>query len=313
VDRTVTVLMINSYPDYIDANDWSAALRTRISTLDFRLWPDAGDPTEIDIALIDKGAEPGFFDEMTGLKAVVYLGAGVDGIDLGSFPRNIPLIRLYSRNQTSEVVQYIVLRVLCRHRHVAEYMDHQAKRIWKPIAPKKISETSIVILGAGRIGGWAARVFYEFGYDTAVWSRSPKELTGVTVYSGRQQFADALAGRDYVVCTLPLTPETRSLLNAQTFGAMKRGAYLVNVGRGAQIDEADLICALNEGQLSGACLDVFSHEPLDPASPLWSYPNVTITPHVASFWVGMEQIAEVCEQVTMGTPLANRIDLSRGY
>lgn len=307
--------MVNEYPDYIDAKVWAAELKKRLPGLQFRLWPDVGKQGEIDIVLIDKGANPGFFDAMTGLRAVVYLGAGVDGLDLKSFPKGVPLIRLATRDQTSEVVQYIVLRVLCQQRHVAEYIGQQARKSWKPIAPRKIAETRIVVLGAGRIGGWAAKLFSELGYDTAVWSRHQKTHPSIQSYFGRAQLADALTGRDYVICSLPLTDETRGILNSSAFGKMKRGCYLVNVGRGAHINEADLMHALDGGLLSGACLDVFEHEPLEPSSPLWAHPKVTITPHVASFWVdsGIDQAADLCGQVAKGVPLSNRIDLEKGY
>ncbi|RWE57002.1 glyoxylate/hydroxypyruvate reductase A [Mesorhizobium sp.] len=313
--QPVTVLMVNEYPDYIDAEVWAAELKKRVPQLEFRLWPDVGNKGDIDIALIDKGASPGFFDAMTGLRAVVYLGAGVDGIDLQSFPKSVPLIRLATREQASEVVQYIVLRVLCQQRHVAEYLSQQARKIWKPIAPRKVSETRIVVLGAGRIGGWAAKLFADLGYDTAVWSRHQKTLPGIQSYFGRAQLADALTLRDYVICSLPLTGDTRGILNSSAFGKMKRGAYLVNVARGAHVKEADLIRALDEDQLSGACLDVFQREPLEASSPLWNHPKVTITPHVASFWVdsGIDQAADLCGQVARGEPLSNKIDLELGY
>jgi glyoxylate/hydroxypyruvate reductase len=314
-DRPVTVLMVNEYPDYIDTKVWAAELKARVPQLEFRVWPDAGNTGDIDIVLIDKGASPGFFDAMPELRAAVYLGAGVDGIDLQSFPKSVPLIRLATPEQTSEVVQYIVLRVLCQQRHVAEYMRQQAHKIWQPIAPRKVSETGIVVLGAGRIGGWAAKLFANMGFDTAVWSRNQKTFSGLQSYAGPAQLADALKDRDYVICSLPLTSETHGILNATTFGKMKRGAFLVNVGRGAHINQTDLIHALDEGQLSGACLDVFEHEPLDVSSPLWTHPKVTITPHVASFWVdsGIVQVADLCGQVARGEPFSNQIDVRLGY
>ena len=198
-NQRITVLMVNEYPDYIDAQIWADGLKRRVPGLEFRLWPDAGSRDEIDIVLIDKGARPGFFDTMTSLRAVIYLGAGVDGIDLDSFPGNVPLIRLATREQTSEVVQYILLRVLCQQRHLVDYMSQQAQKSWRPIAPRKTSETRIVILGAGRIGGWAAKLFAELGYDTAAWSRHPKTLPGIESYVGPSQLADAVANRDYIV------------------------------------------------------------------------------------------------------------------
>lgn len=313
--KPINVLMVNEYPDYIDSKVWAAELKTRVPQLEFSLWPDAGDKNNIDIVLIDKGASAGFFDGMKGLSAVVYLGAGVDGIDLQSFPKGVPLIRLATREQASEVVQYILLRVLCQQRHVADYMRQQADQIWNPIAPRKISETRIVVLGAGRIGGWAAQLFADLGYQTAVWSRHQKTLPSIESYYGFAQLGDALTGRDYVICSLPLTPDTRGILNSNAFAKMKRGTYIVNVGRGAHIVEADLVRALDEGQVSGACLDVFEREPLEASSPLWTHPKVTISPHVASFWVdsGIGQIADLCGQVARGEPLSNKIDFEQGY
>jgi glyoxylate/hydroxypyruvate reductase A len=311
----ITLLMVNDYPDYIDPREWKAALETRVPRLDFRLWPERGDPADIDIVMMDKGTSPGFFEGMTRLRAVAYLGAGIDGLLLEDLPPRVGVVRLATRELASEVVQYILLRMLCRQRHVTKYASQQISRTWRPIAPAKINETSIVLLGAGRIGGWAARLFSELGYRTAVWSRHPKETANVTSFSGPSTLKEALARRDFVVCALPLTRETRNILNAETFSWMKRGAYLINVGRGAHVDEVALVKAIDAGQLSGACLDVFSTEPLASSSPLWSHPGVTITPHVASYWVdsGIDQVAELCEQVRSGSAITNLVDLEQGY
>ncbi len=313
--ENITLLMVNDYPDYIDPREWRAALGIRVPRLDFRLWPERGDPADIDIVMIDKGTSPGFFEGMTRLRAVAYLGAGIDGLLLDDLPAGVGVVRLATRELASEVVQYILLRMLCRQRHVADYATQQINRIWRPIAPSKTNGTGIVLLGAGRIGGWAARLFTELGYRTAVWSRHPKEIANVASFSGPSTLKEALAGRDFVVCTLPLTPETRKILNAETFSWMKRGAYLINVGRGAHVDEVALVKAIDDGQLSGACLDVFSTEPLASSSPLWSQRGVTITPHVASYSVdsGIGQVAELCEQVRSGSAITNLVDLERGY
>jgi glyoxylate/hydroxypyruvate reductase len=313
--KKLTVLMVNDYPDYIDAREWAQAFKGRVPNLDFRLWPARGDPAEVDVVLIDKGTPPGFFAGMTRLRAVAYLGAGIDGLRIDELPAGVSVVRLATRELASEVVQYILLRVLCRQRHVAEYASQQAQKIWRPIAPAKTNQTSIVVLGAGRIGGWAARLFAELGFRSAAWSRHPKEIANVTCYSGLSALEDALAERDFVVCALPLTSETKGILDAATIHLMKRGAYLINVGRGAHVDEAALLDALDSGQLSGACLDVFPAEPLDVSSRLWSHPKVTVTPHVASYWVdsGIGQVAELCEEVRSCKPISDIVDIERGY
>jgi glyoxylate/hydroxypyruvate reductase len=212
-------------------------------------------------------------------------------------------------------VQYILLRVLHHHRHVDEYAAQQQQTVWHPIAPTKIRETGIALLGAGRIGGWAARLFAEFGFRTAAWSRSPKQIPHVDCYHGPGGLKSALAESDYVVCTLPLTKETQSVLDADLFAIMKRGAYFINVGRGAYLNEEALLSAIDGGQLSGACLDVFASEPLAASSPLWTHPRIAVTPHVVSYWVdsGIDQVADVCRHIQSKSEIANVVDLARGY
>ena len=314
-DASITLLMVNAYPDYIDPSEWHRELSKRVAGLDFHLWPDRGDPTDVDVVLVDKGASPGLFDGMKRLRAVVYLGAGTDGLRLGDLSSSVSVVRLATRELASEVVQYVLLRVFHHHRHVTQYMAQQKQTVWRPIAPTKIRETGITLLGAGRIGGWAATLFAELGYRTAAWSRGPQQIPNVACHHGLDGLKSALAQSDYVVCTLPLTSETRGILNADLFAMMKKGAYVINVGRSASLNEEALVNAIDHGQLSGACLDVFASEPLAASSPLWTHPRVTVTPHVASYWVdsGIEQVAEVCRQVRSGSEISNLVDRHRGY
>jgi glyoxylate/hydroxypyruvate reductase A len=314
-DAKITLLMVNDYPDYIDPKVWSRELSKRVPELEFRLWPNRGNPADVHVVLLDKAAPPGLFDGMARLRVLIFLGAGIDGLRVADVPAGVGIVRLATRELASEVVQHILLRVLYRQRHAAEYAVQQRQREWHPIAPAKTGETSIVLLGAGRIGGWAARLFAELGYRTTIWSRSAKQIANVQCYHGPSGFKPALEERDYVICTLPLTGETRGILNAGSFAIMKKGAFVINVGRGAHLDEEALIRAIDDGMLSGACLDVFSVEPLAISSPLWTHPRVTITPHVASYWVdsGIDQAAEVCQQVKSGVEISNLVDLNRGY
>src|SRR5262249_40664849 len=159
-----------------------------------------------------------------------------------------------TRELASEVVQYVLLRVLARQRHVAEYSAQQAAKVWRPLPPRKTSDTKIAVLGAGRIGGWAAQLFCQFGFQTAIWSRRPRQMPGMECLHGPDEFAAAIGGRDYVICTLPLTDETRGILGAAAFAEMRDGAYLINVGRGGHVDELALLAAIQAGRIAGACL-----------------------------------------------------------
>src|SRR5262245_7257980 len=147
--ENLTLLMVNDYPDYIDQAEWRSALRIRLPRLESRLWPERGDPADIDIVMIDKGTSPGFFEGMTRLRAVAYLGAGIDGLLLDDLPAGVGVVRLATRELASEVVQYILLRMLCRQRHVADYATQQINRIWRPTPTAKTHETGIVPRRAG--------------------------------------------------------------------------------------------------------------------------------------------------------------------
>jgi glyoxylate/hydroxypyruvate reductase A len=311
----LTIVMVNDYPDYTDPAVWGTALHERLEGVDFHVWPDRGNPAEVDLVLFDKRTPPGLFEGMRRLKAVVRLGAGIDGLQFTELPAGVPVVRLATRELASEVVQYVLMRVLARHRHLADYAGQQREKTWRPLKPRRTGETSICILGAGRIGGWAAQLFAQLGFQTAVWSRLPKEISGVKAYSGRDQFRSAVADRDYVVCTLPLTDETRGILDASAFAAMKDGAYVVNAGRGRHLDEGALLDAIQSGHIGGACLDVFQSEPLPQDSPLWSHPAITVTPHVASFWLdsGIDQVTEICHQIRAGETISDQVDIARGY
>ena len=173
----------------------------------------------------------------------------------------------------------------------------------------------VAVLGLGAIGQRVAEIFVNLGYQVNGWARSPHQIRGVDRYHGRDQLAACLASCDYVVCILPETVETRDIIDARTFAAMKRGTYFINVGRGRLVVEEDLLAALDSGQLSGAALDVFRTEPLPVDSPLWAHPKVTVTPHAAGGAIrgSLPHIAENYRRLLDGRSLINIVDPSRGY
>lgn len=120
------------------------------------------------------------------------------------------------------------------------------------------------------------------GYNVAVWSRSEKEIEGATAWAGPQQLQNFLGRTDILVGLLPLTDETRGLLCKETFEMLPRGSFVINAGRGASLNEADLLAAMESGQIAGAALDVFEHEPLPSGHAFWDHDDVYVTPHVAS-------------------------------
>ena len=155
-----------------------------------------------------------------------------------------------------------------------------------------------------------------FGFPLAGWNRSPRAIQDVSCYAGGQTLSDFLAQADILVCLLPLTSQTRGILNTSLFEALPRGAQLVNVGRGGHLLEADLIEALERGLLSAAVLDVAEHEPLPAGHPFWSHPRILLAPHIASMTTpeaAVESLLETIGRHRRGETLPGLVDRDRGY
>ena len=154
------------------------------------------------------------------------------------------------------------------------------------------------------------------GYTVSGWARTPREVPGITVFSGEEQYDAFLAQTDVLVCLLPLTEQTRGILGHRTFDALPRGAALIHCGRGEHLVEGELLAALESGQLRGAVVDVFEQEPLPPDHPLWSAPGVVVTPHMATmatYDVVVRQVVRNIAQLRAGAALFNQVDTARGY
>lgn len=259
---------------------------------------------------------PGRLAGLPNLRAVQKLGAGVEAIlaDPGLRP-GLRVARVRAGSAAQEITEYILAYLLERQRHLRHYREAQAVRAWAPVEPREAAATPVGILGLGHIGGHAARTIAGLGFPVAGWSRGPKDLPGIRTLSGPGGLADLLAGSEVVAAILPSTAETRGLLGAAALAGMRPGALLVNCGRGDLIDEAALCAALDAGRPGAAVLDVFGEEPLPGASPLWSHPAVTVTPHVSGWRItGAEaQIAENWRRLLAGAPLLGEVDRGRGY
>ncbi len=299
-----------------NGDEWRAALAELLPGVELRIWPDVGDPAEIEMALAWK-APPGALAALPNLRCICSLGQGVDHLFAhGDLPEGVAVVRLVDESMRRQMSAYALAAVLRRHRLMADYAALQAERRWTALAAPDPAETRVGVMGLGALGSDLARKLAALEFRVAGWSRTRKELANVETFAGREGLAPFLADCDIVCCLLPLTPETRGILNAETFALMKEGAYLVNVARGGHLVEADLIAALRAGRLSGATLDVFETEPLPPESPLWSEPGVTVTPHISAVTLVRScapQVAENYRRLRAGEPLLNRVDPTRGY
>ena len=312
----MAILMMSKYTEhYVDPERWRRALAKQIPDLDFRVWPDVGDYESIEMVLADF-APPGLLKQFPNLKLISYLGYGVDALFKDpELPKTVAITRIGSLGIAVQVTQYVVLYLLRHHRLLPTYERQQAQTVWQPIEPLDSRRVHVGVLGLGQIGRHTAQTLGMLDFRVVGWSRTAKDIPGVACFHGAESLSTVLEQSDYVVCALPLTPETRNIINAQTIAAMKHDAYLINVGRGGQIVERDLLKAVNAGHLSGAALDVFEIEPLPSDSPLWTHPKVTITPHVAAFSVddGIAQAVENYRRLRAGEPLSYLVDPELEY
>ncbi len=294
---------------------WRDELLARMPGLEIRIWPEVGDPAAIDLALVWR-PPPGELARYPNLKAILSLGAGIEGLIADPTVPDVPIARMVDPSLARTMIEYVLLAVLRHHREFDRFERAQRARRWAYRFPPQAAERRIGIMGLGELGAAVARRLVAHGFAVFGWSRTPKALPGVTSYAGRSELHAFLHQVDILVCLLPLTAETGGILDAETFASLPHGACVINVARGAHLVEADLIAALDAGHLGGATLDVFQTEPLPPESPLWAHPKVLVTPHVASYSLpatAAEGVVENIRRARAGQPLRHQVDRARGY
>jgi glyoxylate/hydroxypyruvate reductase A len=304
------------YSQFDNPADWGKHLREAVPGLDFRVWPEAGEPADIEAALVWKAPE-GELRKFPNLKLIINIGAGVDSIVKDrSLPAGIPIVRIADPEMSRMMAQFVLAAVLRHYRDFVSFARAQKERRWHYIHPREAPTCSVGVMGLGNLGATAAYELARQGFKVSGWARSPKTLEGVESFHGEAGLAPFLAKSEILVVMLPLTPETEGVLDAKALGMLPRGAKVINVGRGKLIDEDALIAALRSGQVAEATLDVFQTEPLPAASPLWDFDQVLITPHLASVAIprtAARQVAENLRRLASGQPLLNVVDPSRGY
>lgn len=312
------------------AAEWRAAMQAALAAHGVQatlLWRDAArtdaDPAAApaDMALVWK-PPAALFDEQRDLKLIFNLGAGVDALlALPNLPRQVPLLRLEDAGMSEALAEYVLAAVLRVYRGFDRYAAQQRTGQWQPLPLRERSAFQVGVLGLGVIGGAIARALARHGFAVRGFARSERVVDGVQCLAGpldpaAPACARFLDGLDVLVGVLPLTGSTRGALNAALFARLARGAHLVNVGRGAHLVEADLLAALDAGQLGGATLDVFAQEPLSAAHPFWSRPEILITPHVSAetqLAPSAAQIAAKIDAWQRGHPVSGVVDPLRGY
>ncbi|AMJ60981.1 2-hydroxyacid dehydrogenase [Bosea sp. PAMC 26642] len=295
--------------------EWANILAQKAPELSFRIWPEIGDPAEIRYFVAWMPPDD-LATRFPNLELLISVGAGVDHLDLSKLPPDLPVARMVESGIVDGMVEYVSMAVLGLHRDLIDYIAQQRDEVWKQIRVRPALTRRVAVLGLGMLGEASCRMLKNFGFQVAGWSRSRREIEGVTCFAGPEELPDFLARADILVCLLPLTDETRGMLDAELFAQLPKGAKLVNTGRGGHLDQDALLAALDSGQISAAVLDVATPEPLTEGHPLWHHPRVLITPHIASMTqpeTAVEAVLENLRRHQAGEPLLGQVDRKRGY
>ena len=301
------------YSADLDAAAWIAGLQAALPQADVSLW-EPGAPTA-DYAVVWKPPQR-LLDEQTGLKAIFNTGAGVDALLQLRLPAGVPVIRLNDAGMSVQMAEYVSHAIIRHFREFGGYEADMDAGKWSFRKPRSRLDFPVGILGLGVLGERVAKAVAQFDFPVNGWSQSAKNIAGVQSFHGAAQLGDFLAASRFLVCLLPLTPDTENLLNAERLAQLRPGGYVINVARGAHVVDADLIAAIDSGHLAGATLDVFRAEPLPKGHPFWSHPKITLTPHTSARTLRSESIAQIAFKIgalQRGEPVAGRVDAARGY
>jgi glyoxylate/hydroxypyruvate reductase len=296
---------------------WRDALLEVDPGLEIRLFPEAGDPAEIEAAVCWTAHDLAELRRYPNLKLLVSMGAGVDHLlRPPGPPPGVPVARLVDERLTQGMTEWVLLNVLRFHRQDPDYRAQQSARTWRELPAPDTARRRIGILGLGALGGDAARALLTLGFPVMGWSRRERSMPGVECFHGEDGLAAMLVRSDILVCLLPLTPGTRGVINAARLALLPEGAYLLNSARGGHMVAGDVLAALDGGRLAGAALDVFEPEPLPQDSAFWTHPKVVLTPHAASITIprsAAPQVVENIHRARAGLAPSNLVDLGAGY
>jgi glyoxylate/hydroxypyruvate reductase len=316
----MALLIVNLDRMIGNAQLWRDSFAQQLPSLDIRIWPDNGDTAEIEYLAFMRPD----FDEipaLPNLKAMFSRSAGVEAfINHRKLPK-VPLGKIEPTGGDPMMTEYTVMHVLRLHREMPKYQAAQANREWLRVPIVRPEQRRIGFLGLGLMATAPALILKQLGFPVSAWVRSPRPESGSTqdgirIFHGQDQLEPFMRQTDIAVCLLPLTRETDGIFCARNFAMMPKGAMVINIGRGGHVVEADLIAALDSGQLSYAALDALKPEPLPPESPLWTHPKVTVMPHVARRPTVPQLVAEIARNIQSleaGGGLLQEIDLAREY
>ncbi|MBZ9701089.1 MULTISPECIES: glyoxylate/hydroxypyruvate reductase A [unclassified Mesorhizobium] len=284
------------------------------------LEPDGASDPSITYAVVWK-QRPNLLGSLPNLRAIFSIGAGVDHIFSDPSLPDVPIVKVVAGNLAQHMTEYVVWRVLDHHRQGLLYRSQQPKKIWREPAQRTAEDISVGIMGLGSLGRAAASALLSLGFAVNGWSRTDRPMEGVATYCGEAGLIPFLNATDILVVLLPLTPDTKGIINYGVLKELRKrnglgGSVLINAGRGRLQKDADIVRALDDGTLKEASLDVFEVEPLPKTSPLWAHPKVFVTPHAAATSDPVHLAPIMLRQMDAferGEKLENLVDRKAGY
>lgn len=292
---------------------WLAGFRQMLPQASIDAWEPGAAPA--DYAVVWSPPQQ-FLDEQQQLKGIFNIGAGVDALMKLTLPEGAAVVRIDDGGMAAQMAEFVCHAVIRHFRELDVYEADVKQGKWSFRKPRLRSDYPVGVMGLGVLGERVAQSLAGFDFPVMGWSRSPKQVDGVRCYAGQDPFNDFLAASRFLVCLLPLTPDTQGIMRRETLSRLKTGGYVINVARGGHLVDEDLTALIDEGHLAGAALDVFQTEPLPQGHPFWTYPKITITPHTSARTLRNESIAQIAGKITAmsrGEPVAGVVDRNRGY
>lgn len=292
---------------------WIEALQSALPDAHIEAWAPGAAPAQYAMVWMPPQQ---FLDEQPKLQCLFNIGAGVDALMRLRVPTHTRIVRLDDAGMSVQMAEYVCHALIRFFREFDVYACEAREGRWVYRKPRERADFPVGIMGLGVLGERVAKAVASFEFPVVGWSRSQKSIDGVQSYSGKEQFGEFLRATRVLVNLLPLTDETRGILRAETLSLLRPDSYLIHVGRGAHLIEADLIPLIDSGQLAGATLDVFRDEPLAAGHPFWRHPRIEVTPHASARTLRRETVAQIAGKIQAmqrGEPIAGLVDRERGY
>lgn len=295
---------------------WIETLKKEAPDIEVMAYDEVKDKNKVLFALAWNHPR-GIFKDYPNLKCISSMGAGVDHIMTDpDIPEQVEVVRIVDPLLSQDLAEFALAHIMNHLRGLTHYKLLQQDATWKKRKYLRIPEVNVGIMGTGMIGNHVAEFLRSCGFSVAGWGKNPGKTGDYPRYHGNEQLDDFLRKSQILICLLPLTPDTRGILNKENLEKLPHGAYVINLGRGGHVADNDLIETLDSGHLSGASLDVFEQEPLPSDHPFWKHPRIQITPHIASLTTPESvapQIIENYRRAVSGQPLLNRVNKEKGY